>query len=154
MDSHASEELDEDLVVQIASIYKCNGNTLQIHQLPVQQQIGAVDCGLFAVAFAVAACELKEAVDLTCFDQSKMRQHLHDCLENRFLDSFPRTSDVNAVSELSLAVYQLFCECKMPEFTDNMLECDVCKRWLFLKCSGFTNEFDVPEWYECKRCSN
>lgn len=109
MDSCISTELDEDLVLQIASIYKCHGGVLRIQKLSVQQQIkGTVDCGLFAIAFAVEACRngRRKEMNLTCFDQTKMRKHLHDCLEKMFLDPFPRTVDTKVrVSKQSLETY-------------------------------------------------
>lgn len=45
-------ELDQESKVQICSILKQNGKYLK----PVQHQIGGSDCGLFAIAFAVALC--------------------------------------------------------------------------------------------------
>ncbi len=88
MDSCISAELDEDLVVQIALIYKCHGGVLRIQKLSVQQQMkGTVDCGLFAIAFAVEACRNSRGkeMNLTCFDQTKLRKHLHYCLENMYV---------------------------------------------------------------------
>ena len=81
--------IGKDLFLQIASIYKCDGETLIVRKLGVQQQIGTLDCGLFAVAYAIEAC-LKTDATVLCFDQTKMRQHLFKCLEQQVLKPFPQ----------------------------------------------------------------
>ena len=45
-------------VLQIAKIYSLpqSQSVLQIHKMSVQQQQGTLDCGLFAIAFAVEVC--------------------------------------------------------------------------------------------------
>ena len=55
---------------------------LVVHVPPVQQQNGASDCGVFAIAFAVHKLlgdNLKEIE----FDQDQMRNHLLGCLKKR-----------------------------------------------------------------------
>ena len=73
----------KELVLQIASIYKCDEEVLTIRKLGVQQQIGTWDCGLFAVAYAVEVCS-------GCFDQTRMREHLYSCLQEGVLKPFPQ----------------------------------------------------------------
>ena len=51
------EDWPDDIFLDIASIYKCDRRYLSIEQLPVQQQDGNVDCGLFALAFAIESCQ-------------------------------------------------------------------------------------------------
>lgn len=68
-------ELDQESKVQICSILKQNGKYLK----PVQHQIGGSDCGLFAIAFAVALCFGLNPAKLI-FNQEKMREHFVQCL--------------------------------------------------------------------------
>ncbi len=92
-------ELDEDLVAQIASIYKGDGEILKIQKLCIQQQKGGVDCGLFAIAFAIEASRRGgEELSLIPFDQSQMRRHLYKCLDQNFLDPFPRSNAKRVVA--------------------------------------------------------
>ena len=59
----------------------------------VQQQEGNVDCGLFAIAFAV---ELAfnglnvEDIQVINFDQGKMTEHLDKCLKDNMFEVFPK----------------------------------------------------------------
>ena len=55
MDS-ASKELNQATILQIAKIVDTDKPFFKIERLPVQQQHGTPDCGLFTIAFAVAVC--------------------------------------------------------------------------------------------------
>ena len=57
-------------------IYKeaANGNTLTVKAIPVQQQAGGKDCGLFSIAFAYHAALGEDGMGIA-FEQSKMRDH-------------------------------------------------------------------------------
>ena len=56
-DSKYSPNLHDSLQEQIALIYKetANGNTLTVKAIPVQQQTGGEDCGLFSIAYSYHA---------------------------------------------------------------------------------------------------
>ena len=73
----------ECTLLQISKIYNSivppDESFLKIHKLPVQQQKGVLDCGLFAIAFALEICMGKNP-QYILFEQTKMRQHLHSCL--------------------------------------------------------------------------
>ena len=69
----------KELVLQNASIYKCDEEVLTIRKLVVQQQIRTRDCGLFAMAYVVEVCSGNNAA-IACFDQTRMREHLYSCL--------------------------------------------------------------------------
>ena len=56
--------------------------------LPVQQQKGSVDCGCFAIAFAVSVV-LGENLAHHIYNQTKMREHLVMCFEQGFFIPFP-----------------------------------------------------------------
>ena len=44
---------------------------------------------------------------------------------------------------------ELFCECRMPETYDNMIQCDQCYTWFHIKCMNLQC---IPnEWY-CTNC--
>lgn len=60
-----------------------------------QTQVGESDCGVFAIAFALAAGVPLENV---MFDQPQMRPHLYHCLQTEILAMFPhRTVEKRAV---------------------------------------------------------
>ena len=54
----------------------------------VQMQSGTAHCGVFAISFATALIYNKQLTEL-CFDQSRMRSHLVEYLEARWISVFP-----------------------------------------------------------------
>jgi hypothetical protein len=74
---------------QIVKVYGGKRSQLIIRKLSVQQQVGAKDCGLFAVAFAVEVCHGNDPSRLS-YDQSKLRSHFTSCFQKGPLDTFPQ----------------------------------------------------------------
>ena len=88
-DSKASAELPSSLEEQLAAIYQTiAGAGLMVTRVPVQQQEGGVDCGLFSITYALHLLRGDDIKQL-CLDQSKMRQHLVDCFEQQQHYPFP-----------------------------------------------------------------
>lgn len=56
---------------------------------PVQRQSDATMCGLFAIAFAVDLC-LDIDPTTSVYDESQMRMHLYECLNDKFIFEFPK----------------------------------------------------------------
>lgn len=56
----------------------------------VQRQTDNSSCGLFAIAFAVELALNHEDADLLHFDIARMRNHLQNCLYNRWFTPFPK----------------------------------------------------------------
>ena len=81
--------ISPSLKQQIAQVYGGKRSQLIIRRLSVQQQVGAKDCGLFAVAFAVEVCQRNDPSRVS-YDHSKMRSHFASCLEKGHLDTFPQ----------------------------------------------------------------
>lgn len=55
---------------------------------PVQRQSDTLMCGLFAIAFAYDLCQDIDPIN-RCYDENKMRQHLHKCLTQNYFEQFP-----------------------------------------------------------------
>ena len=53
-----------------------------VHVLPVQQQNGSNDCGVFAIGFAVQAA-LGDDIRCLEFDQNQMGDHLLQCFRKK-----------------------------------------------------------------------
>ena len=89
----------EDLMKQITVLYSPDIKTVPtVIKAEIQSiQQGSKDCGLFAIAYAT---EITYGHDPSSFifHQSKLRQHLHDCLISKSLTKFPKkdkTQDKN-----------------------------------------------------------
>ena len=46
-------KVSESIVKQVCEIRKCSQSILNIISMPVQQQLNACDCGMFAVVFVI-----------------------------------------------------------------------------------------------------
>ena len=115
----------------------------------MQQQSGRTDCGLFATAFALHTV-MRNNFKTICFEQSLMKQHLLECLQNETLTEFPQSTSPSANprrSKVSHIVINLFCTCRMPEsFDSKMIECDRCADWFHFKCVGLKKNTTSVNW--------
>lgn len=90
-DSINKKDLDDDHKIVINRLFP-NKNNLRITFEQVQNQTNSYDCGIFAIAFAVAIvfnicpCSVE-------FDISKMRQHLYSMYDTFNLSFFPLSSN-------------------------------------------------------------
>lgn len=87
-DSLPSDNLAQDLQRQLREIYSPDGGSISVEQVPVQRQLGSSDCGLFAISFATSILHFQNVSNLV-FDQSQLRSHLLQCLQNKKLTPFP-----------------------------------------------------------------
>ena len=74
---------------QIARIYYSKKEKFTVEMVPVHQQVGSEDCGVFAIAYAV---ELAFGGDprAVIYRQESMRSHLESCLCEGKPSPFPR----------------------------------------------------------------
>ena len=82
-----------ELTNQIQHLYAPEKTGRKVHHIHVKhQQHGSVDCGLFAVAYAIEAAsgqDLEVIADIE-FVQEKMREHLLKCFETKKMSRFPK----------------------------------------------------------------
>ena len=155
-DSKSSPKLNDSLQEQIAAIYKeaANGNTLTVKAIPVQQQTGGVDCGLFSIAYAYHAA-LGEDLQRITFDQSKMRNHFIACLNQKCLKPFPPALERSEIKRNKARIFHihLICICKLPESSDsNLIQCDQCREWYHFRCVNIEQKC-IPDTWLCSGCN-
>lgn len=151
--------LSSSTILQICNIYKVprNKSSLKIQRLAVQQQRGNLDCGLFAVAYAMEVCAGNNP-EHTQFDQCRMRNHLYDCLRLGVITAFPKTQASEHLPRPTRSVksIKVYCVCRMPEdYDDQMVCCDQCDEWFHLACLNLRSQ-DVnktKEW-KCNGCEH
>ena len=157
MDSLPQKTIDDHVILQIATMYKCDGHILTVQRLPVQIQQGNKDCGVFSIAYALEACTGNDTT-ASSFDQSRMRKHLEQCFLRGQLRPFPKIwsqirQDLVLRSSHKLLWYELFCFCQMPDFYDDMVSCDVCSEWVHLACAGVRKLEEVSDgMWACSVC--
>ena len=155
-DSKFSGQLTASLEEQIVRIYKpaVQNDSLMLTAIPVQQQSGGVDCGLYSTAFAYHAA-MGHDLGKLAFEKGRMRQHLLHCLEKQLLTPFPpsplSTAQVKRSPKKQLTI-NLYCICEMPESYDSeMVQCDKCQKWFHFKCIGLKNTTITDPWF-CAYC--
>ena len=81
---------DPNLHLQLTAIYSPDSCPPTIRQAQITNgQQGGVDCGVFAIAYAVELAFGNNPADFV-FDQRNMRKHLLSSLENRCITPFPK----------------------------------------------------------------
>lgn len=126
-------DLDVDTKRQICAIMKSEGSQLHFLKCPVQNQIGSADCGLFAIAFAVAIC-FGMNPSKVIFVQEKMRSHLIECLENNFFCNFPFNINTNwKKKKITKTKENIYCTCR-GLYDSEMVQCVACDAWLHHRC--------------------
>ena len=78
---------------QLQAVYKQMGSSGKVTIIlrSCQRQVGSHDCGLFAIANAIALANGTNPATVS-FYQNQMRQHLLDCLESQCLTMFPHVA--------------------------------------------------------------
>ena len=146
-------KLSASIEEQLVRIYKTSvtDRVLPVTVIPVQQQTGSVDCGVFSIAFAYHAA-LGENVGRITFAQQEMRQHLVQCFYARKLTPFPKESKkVHRCRKRHLFI-PLYCTCGFPESYDShMISCDGCGQWFHYRCMHIKTP--PPDTWFCSHCS-
>ena len=108
-----------------------------MHFLLLQKQTNMSDCGVFAIAFAMAICN-GQRPELLCFDIMKMRRHLYNCLEDGLMRHFLASHRPRRHETSRTEMVKVFCKCRLQE-EGKMICCDQCQEWYHSTC-----ELTVP----------
>ena len=112
MDSKsAGNSLQSSLECQIARIYSSKKEKFIVEMVPVHQQEGSEDCGVFAIAYAVElafGCDPRAVI----YRQESMSSHLESCLCEGKLSPFPRGRR-GKISGRKFATIEVYCTCKL-----------------------------------------
>lgn len=155
-DSLAGNGLNVGTVLQLSKLYSlpANHSFLNIKCQSVQQQRGAFDCGLYAIAYAAERCSGRNPEEAS-FSQEKMRSHLHVCLSKGAIHAFPkalRSHESVSRPKCSVVKVKVYCKCKMPaQYDTDMIQCGDCGHWYHCSCVN-VDPSNVPEYWECYQC--
>ena len=132
--------INRSMILQMAQIYRApiNQSSLSVELLPVQQQNGYRDCGLFAIAFATEICRGQNPSKVV-FIQTQMWGHFFRCITTGNMMPFPQfpqeekatlPQQITLLPNLSTIHVTVCCVCRMPDHYDtNMVQCEACKGW-------------------------
>ncbi|KAI8513594.1 hypothetical protein Bbelb_079180 [Branchiostoma belcheri] len=146
---------------QLVRLYKNHASVdegiLPVTVICAQRQVGSGDCGLFAVANAVALAEGQCPTDIV-FEQTKMRKHLDKSLAAKSLPMFPVITTFQRSKYFEKSTYQLcvFCTCLQYRQDAPMIQCDQCANWFHYRCVNISAR-DVAvlvaeQKYSCPAC--
>ena len=144
--------LNRKTVLQICKAYSvAPSSSLKVKKLSVQQQQGAVDCGVYCMVYATETC-LGNDVTSVAFDQKRARKHLFQCFQDGKMSAFPRSSRTVQRTVSKIQSFKLYCVCRMPaDYDTEMVQCSgCCKRWYHFSCVGV--KYPVPEMWKCSKC--
>ena len=145
--------------ITLALIYRTmieedDDRVLYVNVPNIQQQTGADDCGLFAIAFAIHAAAHGNCCPEVNFNQAEMRSHLKKCFSKKQLLPFPTKESQNSFSNRNsffpCRPIELHCLCNMPESYGDMIECEECSLWFHIKC--MPNLQCIPDTWHCQNC--
>ena len=156
-DSVVKEEVSTTVRRQLATILQTLRPRMTMTRVSVQQQSGGSDCGVFAIAFAVALAHGQDPATLT-FNQGVMREHLRFCLQTKKMEPFPTTKQLKFKKKrvVGRELEALYCVCRgiWVVGEDDMYQCSACSDWYHESCMvslSLTNTFNHA--WVCPLCS-
>ena len=89
--NNGEQDYPENTVRAICRIACYMDSVLKVNCLQGQQQSNSIDCGVFAIAFAIGVC-IGLLPNESCYDVIEMRKHLSISLQLQELSPFPKIS--------------------------------------------------------------
>ena len=128
-DSSQHLKLSTSLKCIIADMLQSSNDSIVVQYIKMQEQFGASDCGLFAIATATAICNGQDVCMLE-FDQSVMRKHLLQCFQSGAMLPFPSHSiAARKPKVMKEELVERHCHCRLPYTGSKMVQCDGCQKW-------------------------
>ena len=125
-------------------------DSFTVNIMDVGKQVGAADCGLYAIATLTCLAHDKDPCSIV-FKKEELRPHLQQILETGQLKEFPSSQRRKRRSRnLSTEVCEVHCICRMPDDGSKMVCCDTCNKWFHAACVEYNDQ--IKSWY-CVECS-
>ena len=145
-DSLFTSVSDETLQL-IAQLMKTRNSSIDVNIMNVQKQAGAVDCGLYAVT-TVTCLLLGHDPTSVVFNQKEIRLHLVKLLEaNTFIIVFSSEKSPTSTKNHQNTESFVFCICRLPDNSEEMVSCDKCQEWFHLACCNITEAPNTEPWF-------
>lgn len=137
---------------KLAALLNTSLESMVIESPSFQIQEGDSDCGLFAMAIALALCNGQDPCQQS-YDQNVMRVHLSSCFQCEEIATFPM-SKVKCKRTKSIEETEgLFCHCRMP-YKEGifMIECSNCLQWFHRSCKKVPRIVGEQAHFHCMNC--
>jgi hypothetical protein len=121
--------------------------------LDVKQQDNSVDCGVYAIAAAVALCS-GQAPEKCDWNTTGMRQHLKRCFNDDKITPFPVIGHTRKPASPDTETVHLYCYCRLPvkPNDDSLWECSCCGGRYHKQCIGSKHDLPIDEPFTCSNC--
>jgi hypothetical protein len=126
-------------VIEFQSLVLNHKLSFMVLFFDLQKQSNHSDCGLFAIANAMALCN-GQTPEYLSYDLKIMRQHLAGCLEDKIFRHFPARKRTITQETKKTEKINVYCSCRLPEGAHGgrMIACDGCGEWYHEEC------IDIP----------
>ena len=136
----------------VADLMQSKQKEVVIEYVDIQEQRGASDCGLFALAFITSICNGIDPASYS-YQQAAMRSHTLSCIEKSQMTLFPCISGRQYQESIkkTLPVYYV---CRLPNDGSSMIQCCECKECYHLACVNVIKEYLIKpklDWH-CTQC--
>ena len=152
-DSAHSGRTSESFDIQLAQLHAKDEFELKINVVPIQQQRGVADCGVFAAAICLAVVSGQDPANIR-WRQANMRTHLKKCISSSSLTPFPTIQQPKITSQIpSSFMIKIWCICRLPEYAfAHMVECEKCDMWFHKPCTGLPDDDSKLVEFSCPIC--
>lgn len=134
----------------LARFCRFSADEMTVHVMSVHQQPNSCDCGIFALAYAIAICTNCDPTTIQLASGKYLRLHLFHCLEAGDLSMFPSTRRACRKQNVTGCTYGLYCTCRGIDFGGMMVCCDGCDQWYHVEC--ILSSFNSSENWMCHKC--
>ena len=137
------------------TVHYMHVNSYYNYYVCMQKQHNYSDCGLYAIANAMAIWSEQQPECLT-YDIQGMRRYLAGCFEDNLMHNFPAKKRNMINMTKSCEVMSVFCICKMPEEDwEKMISCDCCGEWfhdkyIHIPAEAWTNSNYLWQCADCQ----
>ena len=107
-----------------------------------------IDCGVFAIANAIAICNGDKPEELT-FRTAQMRDHLFRCIQEQQIRPFPSTKRRCQNHTKRTEILPVYCNCRLPE-EGQMFFCQRCYGCLHATSDATVTTTSHPLCDNCK----
>ena len=145
--------IPNSLIDMIIGLLHPEKDEITIENMKMQEQRGASDCGLFAIAVATSLCHGEDPTIIR-WDQTRLRPHFMECLEAEWMRPFPRDRDEpEDKGQTKVVIKQpIHCICRQRRKNrERMMQCKNCMKFFHMKCLKLKTR--VSNTWKCDTCS-
>ena len=110
----------------VANLMQSREKSVTVEFVDVQEQKGANDCGLFALAYITSICNGQDPATFL-YDQAAMRPHLQECFEKGEMTPFPASIE-QVHQQPIIKVILIYCVCRLIDDGTKMIDCTQCNK--------------------------